>query len=145
MGLIAHLHQISRLQYEAAKIGNADAFRNATASGRTIDLDKAWHAVHFLATGDTSLMFLRSGEQVPDVSEHCEVHSPEATADILQALAAKSEMLNSFDPDVFNDLNIFPGSWDDASVEYIEQRLSELLVFLQEAADNKQGLLVTIS
>ena len=77
MGVEASIHAISRASYAAAQRGDLSELE-VDSSVEILDLDKAWHAIHYLLTGDSKLTFLLTGTQIEDVEEHCEVHSPDS-------------------------------------------------------------------
>ena len=77
MGLTARIYPITAQAYAVAATGVSDKLAISAAAG-VVDLDKAWHAIHHLLTGNSTLTFLLSGTPVQGVSEHCEVHSPAA-------------------------------------------------------------------
>jgi len=66
MSLTATIYPISAAAYEAGRGGDLANFEPDVASG--ISLDKAWHAIHHLATGDDTL-------NLPAFRKHTEQHS----------------------------------------------------------------------
>jgi hypothetical protein len=110
MGLTAGVQAISRRTYEAALASRGVDFV-VDSSCEVLDLDKAWHAIHYLATGDASLTFLLSGKQIAGVLEHCEVHSPESVSALHAAMAARpvESIMAGFQPVKFSALKIYPG------------------------------------
>ena len=63
MGMDAHVYLISSEAFSAAVRGDIETF-SAGCEGIVADLDKAWHAIHDLVTGDRELRFL--GRRSPD-------------------------------------------------------------------------------
>jgi Domain of unknown function (DUF1877) len=145
MGLRASIHAISRASYAAALRGDMSEF-DADFSVESVDLDKAWHAIHYLLTGDSELNFLLTGTQIAGVSEHCEVHSPKSLRSLQLKLASMSvpEIMSGFRVDTFNDLNIYPGGWTKDMAAYIAQQLERFPRKLRELVDRELGLMVII-
>jgi len=62
MGVGARLHAISQEFYEAALAGDInDEMLPPGEVIECVDLESAWHAMHYLITGDLSLTFLLGG------------------------------------------------------------------------------------
>ena len=108
MGVSCGLHLITGEAFSAASQGDLASF---DAEERRVDLDKAWHAISYLVTDDPDDKFLKGGVQLPDVSEHCEAHSPVSIAELSKRLRAASveSLLSGFDAQRFNESEIFDG------------------------------------
>ena len=147
MPVTARIHSISKEAYLAAHDGNQSRFQ-LSATDDVLDLDWNWHEIHFLLTGDSTLTFLLSGSQVTDVSEHCQVHSPEAIRDVFLRLKAipDEDFMARFNPTAFNALNIYPGNgnWSATNAASIATALRKFLNKLQQTVDSDQGLMVVI-
>ena len=145
MGLTAGIHAISRTSYDAAIAANPTGFEVDT-SVESIDLDKAWHAIHYLTTGDASLTFLLSGSQIGGVPEHCEVHAPESLKALDLELAARSleDIMSGFRADIFAELQIYPDGWSNDMTRYVAQHLERFLRKLHEIVEHGLGMLVVI-
>ena len=151
MGATAGIYPISELSYQAGVRGDAES-RSVSEIVAGVDIDKAWHAIHYLLTKNTSMFFLLTGQQIPGVSEHCEVHSPASVAQLWAEVAGLTvqDLMINFDPERFSAFNCYPGIWNDQQGHtdqgrgYLEQQLQRFLAALKEAAGNKLGLLVTI-
>ena len=92
--------------FEAAK----NNLKNCTRceDETSVDLDKDWHAIHFLLTGDTKWSFLNTGVQVAVVDGHYEVHSPRDVAALHARLSktTPSALMSNFNPTKFDELKI---------------------------------------
>jgi hypothetical protein len=145
MGLRAGIHAISRATYAAA-LGD-DSELAVASSIKSVDLDKAWHAIHYLLTGDSELTFLLTGTQIEGISEHCEVHSPDSLRSLQLRLASTSvaEIMSGFRLDDFNDRNIYPGGWTKDMAPYVAEHLERFLRKLRELVDDESGMMVVIS
>jgi Domain of unknown function (DUF1877) len=146
MGLSAGIYAISERSYAAALVGNSKDFVVHHAVDG-LDLDKAWHAIHFAITGDASLKFLLSGIQIPGVSEHCEVHSPGSVKALERAISARSVegIISALDPTALSELKIYPGGWSDDSKSYVAQYMEQFSAKLREITCHSLGMLVVIS
>ena len=78
------------------------------SSIKYINLDKAWHAIHYLLTGNSEHTFLLTGTQIEGVSEHCELHSPDSLRSLQLGLGSMSvaEIMSGFRCDDFNDRSL---------------------------------------
>jgi Domain of unknown function (DUF1877) len=144
VGLRATIHLITPTAYDAAMLNDHENFQ---VSGQSVDLGKAWHAIHYLLTGDHKLTFLLTGKQILDVSEHCEVHSPDAIAALYEEHrgSSASDIIANFDAARFVKLGIYPDGWSSLSAEYVREWLEPFLVILKRGADCNHGFLVVIS
>jgi Domain of unknown function (DUF1877) len=146
MGLEARIYPLSRAFYAAA-LGDDSSELTVDWSVESADLEKAWHAIHYLLTGDSQHTFLLTGTQIEGVSEHCELHSPDSLRSLQLKLASTSvaEIMSGFRLDDFNDRNIYPEGWTEDMVPYVARHLECFLRKLRELADGELGMLVIIS
>jgi hypothetical protein len=130
------------------------------ASVRSIDLDKAWHGIHFLLNGTADqgtppLDFMVEGGL--DVgSEHWGYCSPRAfQPEEVQAIASALEPLTEdqlrsrFDPEKMINLGIYPSIWDrnpeeDDTLSYCIEYFREMREFVADTARRGDGLVVTL-
>jgi Domain of unknown function (DUF1877) len=147
MGVHALCHAISNDNYGLGLVGS-ELFETASKIA-PVDLDKAWHAIHFLLTGDCRMTLLLSGVQVPIVSEHCELHSAASIHDLYSNLKGRhvDELMAGFNGRVFDDLKIYPGpGWTDgAGTNFIEPYLQRFVDFVRVLSERDLGLMVVIS
>jgi hypothetical protein len=147
MGLYAHIYLISLDAYSCVLSGDIAAIAAGDMEGMAADLDKAWHAIHYLVTGDCELTLLAGGVQMKDVSEHCEAHSPESIRALRLRLSSTSipAMMANFDAEVFNAKEIYGGpGWDDSARDYIEKHLKTFISVIGQAAGQGKGILVVL-
>jgi hypothetical protein len=118
-------------------------------------LEKAWHGLHFLLTGDVEegsgplAFLLAGGEQLDGDDEGPRWFSPAETANIHQALSRVSDdaLWSRFDAEQMQDLGVYPGIWDEDEADLREEYLGyfhELKGVVAAAAQSGRGLLVTI-
>lgn len=143
MGMCAHIYLISSDAYAAALRGDIEAF-DTGSQGIVADLDKAWHAIHYLVTGDRELRFLIGGVQIQSVSEPFEAHSPESIRALHKRLNATSisALMANFDAGVFNTHDIYSGPWDATAADYIKGHLASFIATVRLAADQGKGIAV---
>jgi hypothetical protein len=126
------------------------------ATAPSISLEKAWHGLHYLLTGEVwegsgPLAFLLAGgEQLGDDDEMpVRWFTPEETAEIHRALSAVSDkqLWSRFDPEAMEEQQIYPGIWDEDEADLKEEYLGyfhELKAVVAEAVKANQGLVVSI-
>lgn len=146
MGIRANVHPITSESFDAAMRGDLDLFAPSEALDGT-DLDKAWHAIHYLLTGDRDVRFLLTGHDIAAYGGHVEAHSPADVAALQARLASKTneEILSAFDADLFNKMGIYPDQWDESARSYVAEWLQRFRLVVDRAADNQCGLAVTLA
>ncbi len=138
------------------------------AAGATfveLDLDEAWHGIHFLLTGtavegQAPLDFLeRGGREVGDIETGGDLgygparcFSAEQVRAIAQALAPIGEeaLRARFDPERMRMLEIYPDIWDGQQGEkdplgYVLSYYAELKTFLARVAALQHGMVLVLS
>lgn len=125
-----------------------------------MDLDKAWHAIHYLLTGSdfdagAPLGFLlMGGELVGDRGMGpLRLFTPERLGDISRALEALdgAELQRRFDPVELTRRGIYPVDlWSRAPEEdelrgYVREYFEQLKAFVRQGAQQGRGLLVYMS
>jgi hypothetical protein len=130
--------------------------QGGTLTASRTSLEKAWHGLHYLLTGEVwegngPLAFLLvGGEQLGDDDESpLRWFSPEETDQIRQALAGVSDdkLWSRFDANQMEQLEIYPGIWDEAEADLKDEYLTyfrELMQVVDAAVQRGQGLLVAI-
>ncbi|MDO7885177.1 YfbM family protein [Hymenobacter cheonanensis] len=131
------------------------------AQGEDLDLDKAWHGLHYILTGTAGggespwNSLLLGGEQVGDEQEHdvgygpARILLPPHVVAFSQALGQLSpaEVSRRFNPVEMTKLDIYPGIWDredEALDDWMQDSLAELQSFLQRAVAQQQAVIVAI-
>jgi Domain of unknown function (DUF1877) len=124
-----------------------------------IDVDKAWHGIHFLLTGTAwegtfPLNFIVSGgKEVGDVDVGYGPARALTSEDVRRLDAAlepltSEELERRFDPKQMSKLQIYPEIWadeDDDSLEYLIEYYTELRAFVRRAAERGDALLVYLN
>jgi hypothetical protein len=136
--------------------GRTSLPRGGTATTQSVSLEKAWHGLHFLLTGEVwegqgPLAFLLAGgEPLGDDEESpARWFTPHEAREIHEALSNVSddELWSRFDSDEMEQQEIYPGIWDEDEVDLKDEYVAyfhELKQVVAVAAQSSQGLLVTI-
>jgi hypothetical protein len=118
-----------------------------------IDIDKAWHGIHFLLTasvweGEPPLAWaILGGTEIgPDVG-----YGParyllsEQVREVAQALRElpRATVETRFDPAQMEEAEIYPGIWDEGkdALEYLMSYYDEVVQYYQQAAEKGQAML----
>ncbi len=155
MGLTATVYTTDPRAHEALLEGDVDEFysfldpetdRVQRVDEDPLHLDKLWHAIHFLLTGDKSGKFLLGGCEVPEVSEPLESHSAASVADVVHKINGRSasEILDGCSWDELNEAGIYGGPWDESARPYLLENLSGFLDKITTAAAENRGLFVVL-
>lgn len=129
--------------------------RSRVATAHSVSLEKAWHGLHYLLTGEVwegsgPLAFLLAGgEHLGGDEESPRWFTPKETAGIHQALSGVSDqqLWSRFDADELEQQEVYPGIWDEPEEELKEEYLGyfhELKQVVALAAQSGQGLTVSI-
>ena len=119
-----------------------------------LDIDKAWHAIHFLLNGDPwegeppLVNAVLGGETIGDVdvgygpARSLEPDEVRALADALSDISS-AELLERFDPRALNEADIYPQGWSGEAHErkYISGNYRRLVEFLRAAADGGDAVI----
>lgn len=127
--------------------------------GDEVDLDKAWHALHYFFTGtpweaeEPGGYLLEGGEPIGDVDVGfgpARVLRPpqvERFAKFLEGFDRK-DLLSRYDPAQMKALDIYPSFWGDAEdldeFEYLWEHFKVLREFTAAAARRKDGVVLYI-
>ena len=164
--------------YEQARISKADSaglvarlFRRPPErppdlqmgdyEGADVDLDKAWHGIHYLLTGTAwagspPLNFLLDGGRTAGEIEvgygPVRLHFSSETKQIQQALSALTddELRSRFQPNEMMKLEIYPEIWDRSPVEddtlgYLMEYVDVLRQQLETAVERGLGLAIYLT
>lgn len=133
------------------------------AQGEALDLDKAWHGLHYLLTGtawegtEPAGYLLMGGQQVGDDQEHdvfgygpARILTPEQVAAFsahVGTALATAAVQQRFNPAEMTRLDIYPEVWDRAdeaenNLEFLTEAAAELRGFLRRAAAQGQAVII---
>jgi hypothetical protein len=150
--------QVEELVREPATVASfaAQAVDDQDESGaELLDIDKAWHAIHFLLTG------VVEGGEAPlawavfaptligeDVGEGpARVLMPDQVIEVSKALApvTTDKLKRNCDWSVMNERQIFPGAWRKGDEDYIGDNFKQLKKFYESAAQRRMAVLQWIA
>lgn len=132
------------------------------AQGEYIDLDKAWHGLHYLLTGtawssqEPACYLVAGGEQIGDEEEHdigygtARLLSPVQVAAFASVVAilTPAEIQKRLNPQEMTRLEIYPEVWSRVSQDaqdnygYLVEYATELQGFLGRAADQQRAVVI---
>lgn len=158
MSMMYHLREITN--NEAAKL-SADPdliedFLDNSLGQSEIDLEKAWHGIHYLLTGSGSggekpyCYLMDGGTPVGDIDVGygpAILLSKEQVKEFSDAVGTLSleQLKQRFDPDAMTENGIYPVVWDegDEAFDWLYEVLdSELKPFLSTASKNGNSVLL---
>jgi hypothetical protein len=157
MGMYCEVSAASRDVFENLSGSDTNfAGSGGTATASSVSLEKSWHGLHYLLTGEVwegtgPLGFLLGGGELLGDDEESGVRwfTPDETAKINAALKNITDdvLWSRFDAEVMESQEIYPGIWDEDESDLKEEYLSyfnELKKVVQSAASAGQGLMVSI-
>jgi hypothetical protein len=130
----------------------------SNGKGDEMDVDKAWHGLHFLLTdtaweGDFPLNFIAAGgQEVGDDLGYGPARGL-TSSDVQQITAAldpltSEELRPRFDSRRMTELEIYPFGWShdpDGELEYLLDFYAELRAFVRRTAEQSRALLVYLT
>ena len=124
---------------------------------KTIDIEKAWHGLHFLFTGTSkeatppACYIWNGGEDVDDEGMARALRPTQVKhfAEFLDAVTPET-LSKRFEPRRMMELQIYPEIWDrdpseDDALQWLLSYFVDLKAFVRRAADNGDGLVIFIS
>jgi hypothetical protein len=129
--------------------------------GEQADLDKAWHALHylltgsawdgappegFLLTGGTELAAIEVGYGSPRLLTAAETRAVDAAL----TQVTEADLLRRWDPPAMMQLEIYPEIWDRDGTDddprgYVLEYFGALKKFVARAAASGRGLVITLT
>lgn len=149
-----------RGQALAAMVGSqqppkAPGGSSKTSQSAKISLDKAWHGVHYLLSGE-----IEPGSAIPsqavmggvEVGEdlgygparYFEVDKVQAIAQALSSVSLEAEMTARFDPARMTSLGIYPGGWKAGDVDWLMEEFRHLRQFYADASAAKLAIVTNL-
>jgi len=136
-------------------------YNEEVAADRLLDIDKAWHGLHFLLTGTAWEgtppwnFIVSGGHPIGQVDVGYGPARAFSNAE-LQAIAAAlaplpiDELRSRFDPKKMQELEIYPSIWDrppaqDDTLGYLIERYQALKAFVAQGAAEGFGLIVYLN
>lgn len=159
MSMICNLKEIAPRKIEPL-LADPDTIEEHLYSeeGNSIDLDKAWHGIHFMLTGSKSrgekplCFLLDGGEFVGDIDVGygiARLLTPSEVREFESALntISKAEFETRFDSEALTRKDIYPNIWDegDEALAYLSLYFDTLKSFIQSTCQNENGLLIWLN
>jgi len=156
LGLRATLHLTDEDAHSAALAGDVDGFFSYVYADANhahwidenpLDIDKAWHVIHFLVTGDRSDTLLLDGCQIPIGDGHFESHSSASVGKVFQAIDVKTatDLLNRSSWDELNEAGIYAGKWEEDCRPYLLEKITDFICKIAKTEAENRGLFVSIT
>jgi hypothetical protein len=138
-----------------------DFVEEEVPASQELDLDKAWHGLHFMLTGsdwegpEPFAYLLAGGEFIGNEEDHDLGYGPArglTSAEVGRFAAALDGLLEAefkarYDSAAMDELEIYPLDWSkeekpEEIVQWLATEFKELKQFVHEAAAAKQALLI---
>ena len=117
-----------------------------------LDIDKSWHAIHFLLTGvveggDAPLAWAVFAPMIIGEDGSARVLMPDQVIEVSKALApvTADKLKRSCDWSVMNEREIFPGGWSAGDEDYIAENFNHLKKLYESAARRRMAVLQWIA
>jgi hypothetical protein len=142
----------------ATVVFNLDAEKG---EGSYIDLDKSWHAIHYLLTGSAEdgeppLNFIISGgKEVGNIDVGYGPARIMKSNEVRQVLNTISKisvetLISRYNPENLTKNKIYPEIWnrpdeESQNREYISENYAQMIAFFEQAVSTNLGLVITLS
>ncbi len=127
--------------------------------GDMLDIDKAWHGIHYLLTGTTwdgdgVLSFIiNNGHEIGDIDVGygpARAFTASETREIFLALKAVSlsDLRAGYNPEKFAEMDIYPDIWEDddderqAGITYLLEHFTAMRKFIGKIVAEDKGMVV---
>lgn len=160
MSMIGNMLAVSQAELDALYQGPAavpDYLYESRAS-ESVDLDKAWHAIHFLLTGESYggagplAQAVLGGVPIGDEDVGYGPARGLSAADVKAVASAleqvsESDLRAKFDAGALTEAAIYPQIWDedDEALGYVLHYVLELRRFYQDAATRDMAAILFIN
>ncbi|MFP5392400.1 MAG: YfbM family protein [Gammaproteobacteria bacterium] len=160
MSMIGNMLAVSQAELDALyqDPDTVPAYLYDTRSDESVDLDKAWHAIHFVLTGEEYggegplAQAVLGGVPIGDEDVGYGPARGLSAADVKAVAAAleqvtESDLRAKFDADALTEAEIYPQIWDegDVALDYVLDNFLEMRRFYQDAATRDMAVLLFIN
>jgi Domain of unknown function (DUF1877) len=141
----------------ALLFGEFDDDEDAEMPEPELDVDKAWHGIHYLLTGtaweigEGAGAAILGGDEIGDDNGYgpARLLSPDAVRAVAAGLDAMDigTLRSRFDPDAMAAADLYPDIWSGSEEfdEYLMPHFTELCRFYRAAAANGQAVLLALT
>ena len=161
MGMTVDVYRVSASEGEHL-LGDPSAAKSLVAQTgleNSVSLEKAWHGLHFLLTGDSfgtsgPLAFIcAGGADIPGTEGGygpARIFSPSETTAIHEALVNVDDdaLWSRFDPDAMTEQGVYPVIWDEPEEDLRDEYLmyfNSLKELVARAAAGNEALVVYLT
>ena len=155
MGLECALWKITPSQLDELKLSDeaVDALicgEEGAIDAECLDIDKTWHAIHFLLTGEPeggkfplSFAIMEGHTIAEDFIDGATYLFPKEVEAVSEALSALPDELvyNRYDSEEFSMTDIYRGPWDESVRNEVIKDYQELKKFFSGAASERNAIL----
>lgn len=122
-----------------------------------LDLDKAWHAIHFTLNGkawdgeEPLALTILGGEEIGEDIGYGPARYllPEQVRNVAKALnsIAPDDFAGRFDPSALTAAEVYPGIWDEGAeaLEYVQPFYNDLRNFYIAASERNDSVLIYLN
>jgi hypothetical protein len=127
-------------------LGHAATGSSPSISRATLDVDKAWHGLHYVLTGSEWAADSVLGQIVlggTELGEDDLGYGPARyltpdevvrSSSALAELTRSADPLERFDPELMSSMSIYPGHWEGNDRAWLEDALARLASFFADAS-----------
>jgi len=158
-GMLRQIDEAQRLRLLKSPDEVLDFVDDEVPASQELDLDKAWHGLHFMLAGEAwegpePLCYLLSGgEQIGDEEDHDVGYGPARCLTSQQVKAFSNALLaiteevfaGRYDGKKITALELYPRGWEEEPAEmraWLTQSFIDLRQFVKAAASRNQALLI---
>ena len=157
-GILGFLLRLTPITISEVDSDAPDSSNRPVDPEKSLDIEKAWHGLHFLFTGtsddgeEPACYMLKGGEDVDDEGSR-RVLRPTQVRQFARFLASVSpaDLERRFDPKRMTALEIYPDVvWnrvppEDNPRQWLLDTVEQLRLFVNRAADAGDGLVIDVS
>ena len=141
---------------EAARSNSSSAPIDPAQLGEPLDIQKAWHGLHFLLAGSIDVTPEPSGQAILGGTEIGDdtgygpprYHDAQAVVAIADALASigTEAVARRYDADALNAADVYPGGWEDEENRgWLIDAYTDVLAFYRGVAERGNAVLLYLT
>lgn len=152
MGTRLYLFPISDENLLNLRLGHEEVNQEAKTIVPSIDLDKAWHGIHFLLTGTDEggarpASSLLTGQEIDICSETILSLDSDEVKEFYEHIRniSSNELRLRYDQEIMAKLDIYPGYVDEERLDYFLSYYEILKDFIREVTSHNYALLLMLA